>query len=224
VNEALAIDYSNQALTDIGETGISSFNSGVDDSTQAAVANQRYEQILRKLLISHRWEWATVQQELAQLSADAEQPIAEWEFAYALPTDPDYLRVVRLARTADSLQTNVTLLWPRVAGINHMIRSNQAGDKVHLYSNWSEMFLEYIGRVDEVNFSEAFVDALITALAHAFAKILTDNDEMVKEKWLELHGDQARRIPGKLSTAKTIDSKNSPNVGWIDDAGLLTGR
>lgn len=223
MNTAKALSYVNEALVQIGDRPITSFADGSD---RAKAADVLYEPALRWLLAQHRWEFATVQQQLAQIAGF--EPLIDWSFAYDLPTDPEYLHVVRIARTADSLATSANLVWPRHRRLDYAIRNirtNPADDGTErqaLLTHWAEVWLEYVGRVDEAAFPPAFEQALVVAIAQRLAKALSDDTDLRENLKDELMGTQ--RAPGLLSIAKTRDSKNSPNAGFVDDAGFVSHR
>jgi len=220
VNTAKALDYTNQALQDIGEAPITAWNDG---SLNADMANRRYEQVVRDLLSRHRWEFATVQATLARVTSVT--PTIDWSYAFALPTDPAYIRMVRMARDADSLQGTQTIFWPgSFRRLEYAIRASDDGNSLYLLTHWTTCYVEYIGRVNEQLFSPAFEECIVLTLAARFAEAITDKPDLASRMMLELMGEPRAGRPGKLMLAKLEDSRNSPNPGFVDDAGLISGR
>jgi hypothetical protein len=213
MNTAKAIEFCNLALTGFGEKTIASFT---ERTTRANVCALQYERVVSGLLSEHRWEFATIQAQLSQV-ADV-TPLIDWTYAYDLPTDPVYIRLVRMARSADSLA------WPRYGNVPFAIRTASDGQSQRMYTSYAEVYVEYVGRVDEIVFPPHFVNALVVALKMELGQALTDKTDVVTEARIQLRGNRPAGVTGLLQIAKTIDSKNSPNAGIRQDAGLITGR
>ena len=76
-----AIDICSRALILIGADPITSFE---DDTTEALVASNMYEDIARSQLSLMRWRFATEQAELAAL---VDEPTGRFDTAHQLPAD-----------------------------------------------------------------------------------------------------------------------------------------
>ena len=81
------IDIASRALIMIGSNPISSFT---DDTTEALVTNNIYEEIIESTLCRARWRFATEQQQLSLL---ANTPTGKYEYAYQIPTSPQCLQI-----------------------------------------------------------------------------------------------------------------------------------
>ena len=76
-----AIDIASRALILIGAEPITSFGDG---SSEAVVATNMYEDVVRATLSSARWRFATEQSELAQLT---DAPTGRFSIAHQLPSE-----------------------------------------------------------------------------------------------------------------------------------------
>jgi len=229
VNENLRLDYVNRALVRIGDAPLSALLEGEagDEAGQASAADVAllvYEPTVRELLSRRRWEFACVQAQLARL--EGVSPLVGWTYAYQFPTEPPYLRLARLAYSADSLSlgSSAAVITSARRGLAYAIRASDDGKHVYLLSHWSDVFVEYVGRVEEVLFSASFGACVVLGLAIKMAQALTDDTDLVKQLNIELYGDRARGFTGALTMAKLEDSQNSPNPGFADDAGFVSGR
>ncbi len=83
----------NQALRKAGEQTIMSLD---EDSKNAKLCNEFYEQVLEEVLRSHDWNCASFRTELAE---DIDSPAYGWENSFPLPTSPRCLRVIRMEYT-----------------------------------------------------------------------------------------------------------------------------
>lgn len=222
MNTDRAIELCNRALSDLGEKGIEAFNAG---TVASIVADQRYEGIVEDLLSSARWHFATIQTELSRYTDFA--PLFDWAFAYEMPSNPKYLRMVRFARTTDSLNSVETLVWPRARRAVYDIRAIKVTGDVYthaIFTDYDQAFIEYVGRVDEVLWPPHFDACVVTALAEVFAPAVQGERgrEVAELLHQKLHGGRGRA--GQLTHAKVIDGHNQPSVPILDDGGLLTGR
>ena len=84
------IDIASRALIMIGSNPISSFT---DDTTEALVTNNIYEEIIESTLCRSRWRFATEQQQLSLL---ANAPTGRYEYAYQIPTSPQCLQIISI--------------------------------------------------------------------------------------------------------------------------------
>lgn len=139
-----AIDICSRALILIGADPITSFD---DDTTEALVASNMYEDIARAQLCTTRWRFATEQATLARL---ADAPTGRFDAAHQLPTNLLMLNAV----TID----------------DNLIDYTVYGDMV--FSNTSTndaLVADYIYRADEVEWPSYFTIAVEHQLAAIFA-------------------------------------------------------
>jgi microcystin-dependent protein len=149
----------NQALSRLGETGISSFDA---NTPNAITVRLHYDTVRDSLLRAHPWNFATGRAELTQL---ATTPDFGWAYQYQLPSD--WLRLSTLNGTEAKL-----------AEVLYTIE----GEK--LLTDTSEAKVTYVKRVtDTTLFDALFVDVLILRLAAAIAIDVTQSktkrDEML---------------------------------------------
>jgi hypothetical protein len=178
-----AIDICARALVLIGDQPISSFEDG---TTGSLVAANLYPAIVRQLLGTYRWRFATGQVQLGRLT---DQPDGEWQAAYALPGD--CLEVITL----------------RVGG--RVIDFDRFG--ANLLCNASEadtVILEGVFRVNEDQFPAYFTAYLEQVLASQFALAVaakTDLSDYLDRK-AQRTGMAARNLDAQARTADAIDT------------------
>ena len=178
-----------RALLRIGAAPINSFE---DNTAEAEIAGALFAPTRDGLLSSYPWSFATAQKPLAPL---AEQPAADFQFAYQLPGD--FLRAVSVGQGR------------RGRGVEFRI----GGDK--LLSNASQITLSYIYRPPEGGMPPFFEQVLIAALSAEFCLPLTESSTRAK-----LLFDQAEDLFDK---AKTTDAQqDTPNR--LEDFSLINAR
>lgn len=169
-----AIDICSRALILIGADPITSFT---DDTTEALVASNLYEDVARSQLCRMRWRFATEQ---AQLAVLADAPTGRFDIAHQLPTN---LLMVNAITVED-------------AAIPYTIY----GDMV--YSNVSsadKVICDYIYRADEAEWPSYFIIAIEHHLASIFATSIARDGALAG--LLEQKADVLMR------KAKSIDSQ-----------------
>lgn len=176
-----SISLCSKALLKIGATGITSFEDG---TAEAEVSGNLYSYIRDSLLSSYPWSFALSQAKLARLE---NVPVADFNYAYLLPTD--FLRVV----SAGSFGKGRGLVYKIV--------------KNCLYTNLSEVNLTYIRRPDEDNFPAYFCEALINKLAYEFCIPLTESTTRAEflSKIAEDSINRARSIDAQQSTPSCVE-------------------
>lgn len=196
------LDIYNLALTRIGHEPLSS-------PTEQGKAGDRcrlhYPVIRDTVLMAHPWNFAVRRQELAQLS---ETPAFEFDYAYALPTDPYCLRVLRTEWEASGY-----------APFNWRVESiNVDGTPVRaLLCNEPSVSIEYIARITDVAlFSALFVDTLAARLAAEIAISMTDNQAAAKTM-MDFYA-------AKLAEARTMDAQEGSPRDVVNTDGWLMAR
>ena len=183
------IGICSKALLKIGANMISSFDEGTAESE---VANNLYPQIRDALLSSHPWSFAIAQKSLPRLLAS---PLADFEFAYELPSD--FIRVISAG------------IGSRSKGLQYKIIENR------LHTNQPEVILTYIFRPDEKSYPPFFYQCLIARLAAEFCLPLVESTSRT-EFLTKVFEDEFRK-------AKLIDSsQETPDS--IDDFTLIGVR
>tara|TARA_R100001460_G_C3523516_1_gene172810 strand:- start:100 stop:684 length:585 start_codon:yes stop_codon:yes gene_type:complete len=168
------IDIASRGLLLIGADPISSFTSS---STEAIVANAIYEDVIRTIMCSSRWRFATKQAELNLL---ADEPTGRYDRAHQLPSDLLMLHAVTVS--------------------DLIIEYNVYTDKV--FSNASSndtLIADYTFRAKEIDFPSYFTLAAEFSLGASFALSIARDEQM--SAILE------RKAADLLQQAKTLDSQ-----------------
>lgn len=153
----------------------------------ATVANNIYESTYRAMLTQHRWRFAVGKKTLSRL---VEAPLNHWSNAYQIPAD--FLMAVGVRPNTDY---------------------EIFEDKI--YSNQSDLALDYIYRVDESALPAYYVKALEYELAAQFSLSITDN-----RTYYELMRGEAVNHWRK---ARFADSAQRPNRA-IESSPFITAR
>lgn len=186
------IDIATAALILIGAAPITSFT---ETSTEALVASNIYEDVIRSALCASRWRFAANQQELNRLS---DAPTGRFDLAYQLPSD--------------------LLMLHALTVNNNIIEYNVYGNLA--YTNGSitdKVIADYSIRVGEEKFPSYFILAVEYALASAFAVSIARDDGLasVLENKAQQLMQQARTLDSqqqttrKLSTSRFITERRS---------------
>ena len=144
-----AISLCSKALIKLGAQPIVSF---YENTAEAQVALQLYEQTRDALLSSYPWRFATSQVRLNRLN---NTPTADYTYSYQLPND--FLRALSAGTGKQG------------RGLNYRIV------KRTLQCNAPEVILTYIYNPTEENFPPFFDQVLISRLAAEFCLPLTEN-------------------------------------------------
>lgn len=170
----------NIALSEIGEDPILSLD---ENSRAARACNLVYDDIRKKVLRSHDWNFATDRVELALLTGS---PSFGFDYQYQLPSD--YLRL-----TATS--------WDEYADVKYKIEGNK------LLINESSISIVYVKDFkDSANFDELFQEALSFRIASKLAIKLAD-DKTLRDRMMEEYMSvlaEARSIDSQEGTPDGI--------------------
>ena len=175
-----AIDICSRALILVGAEPITSFN---DDTSEALIAGNMYEDIARTNLTSTRWRFATNQAILNRLS---DAPTGRFTAAYQLP---EYIFLHAI--TVRDLQ----------------IEYNVYGNKVFCDASASdELIADYTYRAEEVDWPSHFSLCVEYAMATVFATALirdTSLAAMMSDQY-EFLMAKARSIDSQQQTTRKI--------------------
>ena len=186
-----AIDICSRALILIGAEPITSFD---DDTSEALIAGNMYEDIARTNLTSTRWRFATNQAVLNRLT---ESPTGRFDSAYQLP---DYLFLH--AVTVRDLQ----------------IECNVYGNKVFCDANTSDVLIaDFTYRANEVDWPSYFSVCVEYAMAVVFATALirdTSLSNLMSTQYEFLMAkarstDSQQQTTSKLTTSRFITNRRS---------------
>ena len=179
-----------RALIRLGVAPISSF---ADGTAEAEICGALYGTVRDALLSAYGWKFATGQALLTQL---ADAPVADYQFAYALPSD--FLRALSAGYDG------------RGRGLEYRISGNA------LHSNGENVLLTYIYRPDESGFPPYFESVLIARLSAELCIPLTESTARADFMYQLASSEfaRARQIdsqqdtPERLERFSLIDARN----------------
>ena len=188
---ASEVDIANSALNLLGASTISAFT---DDSKNARLINQRYENVRNRVFRSHAWNCLHKRVQLAQNST---APVIEYTYAYALPSD--CLRVLKVHNgTTDSIQSaidyklegrnivtdegTVYLIYVALdtdpnnydSYLQESISHQLAADLCYAITNNATLANNYMARADERLREARFIDASENSLGTIESNEFTD--------------------------------------------------
>ena len=169
-----ALDMASRALVLIGAEPITSFELS---TTEALVASNMYEDVVRSSLCVARWRFASEQATLNQLT---DLPTGRFDIAHQLPSDLLMLHAV----TVNDNKIGYTIY----------------GDKVFSDSSTADVLVaDYTFRAPETSFPSYFALAVQYALASVFATSIARDDKL-----MEMMETKADRLMAK---ARNLDSQ-----------------
>ncbi len=182
------IDIINHGFVEIGEKTITSLTGG---QTRQAIAAVKYPTTRKALLTELNWRFATHTQQLARL---AETPAnTDYLYAYALPSNPEFLKVQRLNPNGDYVIEGITLL-----------------------SNETTLLMTYTADVDESVMPPYFTHLLGLRMGSEMAMPITRNVKKRKaaeenyDKYLPIarHADSSQQPNRDVADQPFIDCRN----------------
>jgi hypothetical protein len=169
-----AIDICSRALILIGAEPITSFE---DDTSEALIAGNMYEDIARSNLVSTRWRFASNQAVLNRIS---EEPTGRFDAAYQLPSGVLFTHAV----TVNDFQ----------------IEYNIYGSKIYCDASPSDQLVaDYTYRAEENDWPSYFSVCVEYAMATVFATALARDQSLSA-----MMGNQYDRL---IAKARSIDSQ-----------------
>jgi len=169
-----ALDIASRALVLIGAEPITSFDS---NSTEALVASNMYEDVVRSSLCIARWRFATEQATLNQLT---ETPTGRFAIAHQLPSD--------------------LLMLHTVTVNDNILGYTVYADKIFSDASTSDVLVaDYTFRASEIDFPSYFSLAVQYSLAGVFATAIARDDSLAL-----LMDGKADRLMAK---ARNLDSQ-----------------
>ena len=173
---ASIVDIANNALNILGASTISSLT---EDTKNARICNQRFENVRNRVFRGHPWNCLIKRVQLAQNST---APVIEYTYAYALPSD--FLRCLKIHNgTTDSVASNLDF---KVEGKN-------------IVTDEATVYLVYIAKdTDPNNYDSYLYEVLGYQLAADIAYGITNNATLAKN--LLVDADE------KLREARFVDA------------------
>ena len=155
---ASVVDIANNALNILGASTISSLT---EDTQNARICNQRFENVRNRVFRGHPWNCLIKRVQLAQNST---APVIEYTYAYALPSD--FLRCLKIHNgTTDSVASNLDF---KVEGKN-------------IVTDEATVYLVYIAKdTDPNNYDSYLYEVLGYQLAADIAYGITNNATLAK--------------------------------------------
>ena len=188
---ASVVDMCNSALNLLGASTISALT---DDSKNARLCNQRYENVRNRVFRSHAWNCLHKRVQLAQNST---APVIEYSNAYALPSD--CLRVLKVHNgTTDSIASaidyklegrnivtdegTIYLIYVALDAdpnnydsyLQESISHQLAADLCYAITNNATLANNYMARADERLREARFIDATENSLGTIESNEFTD--------------------------------------------------
>lgn len=182
---ASKIDIANLALTSIGADRIETLD---EDSETARKVNSIYERLLKSMLRSHFWNFATKEIVLSRL---VETPLLD-DYTYIFQLPSDYIRLRKVSIYPDS----------------YKIKGRR------IYCNSDSLSIEYVSFNDDPNEYDAlFVDAFATRIAAELCFSITKNATLTQNKWIEFKEKYTKSISvdGQEETPDSIDASS-----WVN--------
>jgi len=186
-----AIDICSRALILIGAEPITSFD---DDTTEALIAGNMYEDIARTNLTSTRWRFASNQAVLNRLS---DAPTGRFNSAYQLPEN----------------------LFVHAVTVNDFaIEYNIYGSKIFCDASVNDILIaDFTYRADEVDWPSYFSVCVEYAMAQVFATALARDQSlanMMQAQYLMLLAkarstDSQQQTTRKVTTSRFITNRRS---------------
>lgn len=178
-----ALDIASRALVLIGAEPITSFESS---STEALVASNMYEDVVRSSLCIARWRFATEQAILNQIT---ETPTGRFAIAHQLPSDLLMLHTV----TVNDNRLGYTVY----------------ADKIFSDASTSDVLVaDYTFRAPETDFPSYFALAVQYALAGVFATAIARDDSLAL--LMDGKGDRlmakARNLDSQQQTTRSLST------------------
>lgn len=187
---ATDLRFINAALTRTGNTPITTLNDGTPGGN---IAGQNYSLLIKTALSAYPWRWATKTKTLAALSGTPDPP---WLYAYELPTDVLFLRVVTVS--------------------GYPIDYEQQFNKLLCnYDTSTDVIAKYTWNVLEAYWPADFSEAVTQQLEALFLRGVGERYEEAEAR--------AKDAARTLQAAKTADSKRaSPRDPFV--SGTLAAR
>lgn len=183
----------NLALREIGTYRIESFE---EDSADAEIVRDLWEDTLRSCLSRHEWRFAMKQVELQQ----GDSPVARFAYSYPLPAD-----YIRMSSACERSDANDPIM-------DFEIVHNTSFPNPVMLTDAKSVFLDYVALIEDPNYwSPWFVDFFVVTLASKLAAPLKSTTE--KQRLEELVDVKLRHA---RSVDSTMQSPRRPPVGnWV---------
>lgn len=212
------LEIYNLAITRLGHEQMS---SETENTRAGRLVRIHYPTIRDAVLRAHPWNFAVLRASLSQLAVT---PAFEFTYAYALPTNPYCLKVLRTNYEAQGFSSAAVYTYPGLVGygplpVEYRIETILvSGTPVRaMLMNEATVSIEYVARITDVSlYDPLFVDVLAARLAAELALPLTDNQSATKTL-MDLY-------MGKLAEARTMDAQEGSPRDIVDTDAWLIAR
>ena len=191
------LEICKQALIDLGENPIDSFDEGTSNATTCATT---YPDFRKAMLAIRPWKFLKKTRQLARLAGV--DPIG-WNAAFAFPSD--------------RLDTPEAFFID-VSG-TRLTRYEVLGEQVN--TDFEELWCRYNQDVPEAKWPPLFTSFVIKAYAASIAVPVTEEQSLATRLETAAWGDTARRDGGLFKQAKAADGRLSPQRSMLEDGGPL---
>lgn len=176
------VSISSNALTKLGAAPITSFDDGTD---RANLCREFYPNTRDAVLRAYPWNCAIRRMALA---LDASAPLFEYDYKFALPTDPYCLRVLE---TEDDVEFRI--------------------EGRFLLCDETSVNIKFIARITDPGlFDSLLAEAIECRLAAELAYPVTGSPTLSQAMW-ELYAS-------KLREARTMDGQEGTQEDWASNA------
>ena len=189
---ASIVDIANNALNILGASTISSLT---EDTKNARICNQRFENVRNRVFRGHPWNCLIKRVQLAQNST---APVIEYTYAYALPSD--FLRCLKIHNgTTDSVASNLDF---KVEGKN-------------IVTDEATVYLVYIAKdTDPNNYDSYLYEVLGYQLAADIAYGITNNATLAKNLLVDADEKlrESRFVDATENSTDTVEASEFTNA------------
>lgn len=183
----------NQSLLKLGGNGIVSFD---DETLEANLVKQTYATKIQHYLSMSDWHFAIKKQQLSQLT---ETPVNKWTYLYQLPSD--MIKEIRYYNSSNK-------------SISSTINFERA-EKRKVYSDETELYLDYLYYVDESYWPHWFVSFVVVAYAADIAYALTRDQSLEDSLLVKAFGPLQDNLTGGLfGDALKNNSQTTPAASF----------
>lgn len=195
---ANSVEIANNALIMLGANTITALS---DNTKEARLCNLRYNPSRKAVLRSYPWNFA---KKRAILNTSVATPTFGFTYTYDLPAG--FIRSINVD----------------AGGADYRFEFNK------LITDATEVELQYIYDADDTTkFDSMFDEALAAYLAWNISYSLTQNEQLKDMMWKTYYGlvklgrfvNAAENPPGAIEALEWVESRVSPNSGFVRDPG-----
>lgn len=199
------VSIASQALLLLRANTINSFS---DDSDEAEIMNEMYQDHIAHLLSIYPWTFATKKR---QLNQDSTSPIGEYTYSHIIPAETLLLWAVFNTDQVGALPVR-----------DYDIYTDDSGRRI--YSNYPALYADYTIYPDEAIWPAYFTLFAINSLAAHVAIPITGNSDLATLYHQKAYGSANANMKGGLfGVATSTDAKQKRNE-VVFSAPLIEAR